>query len=134
MNNLALADEEVQSKGLEAHASLVCEQLDLDRASSSASRIGKEALSLCLEGDRVWVPAASALVASIAEGTSVLVPKSNLVISPAWSRVLKEGRHQKYVSENVDVRPKPCANQPKRKEAWWYCWNMCRGKYTSRED
>lgn len=36
-----------------AHASSVCEQLDLDRASLSASRIGKEALRLGLEGDTV---------------------------------------------------------------------------------
>lgn len=29
---------------------------------------------------------------------------------------MKEGRRQKYVSENVDVRPKARANQPKGKK------------------
>lgn len=65
---------------------------------------------------RFRVPGASALVTSLAEGTSVMVPRSNLDMSPAWSRVLKEGRRQIYVSENVDVRPKPRANQPKGKK------------------
>lgn len=35
------------------------------------------------------------------------------VMSPVWRRVVKEACRQKCGSENMDVRPKPLANQPK---------------------
>lgn len=87
--SVSKVNEEVQSQGLEAHALLVCEQ-----PCSAAPQIGEEAPSRHLEGAAVRISGASALDAGVAEG-----------ITDEESRVVKEGRRQKFVSENIDVRP-----------------------------
>lgn len=56
---------------------------------------------------------ASALDTSAAEGTPNAEQNSNTVMSPVWSRVVKQGRR---LNGNATVWTKPCLNPPREKK------------------